>query len=375
MRVRGRDRKVFPNQEFSMANTRKLVLICGIVVLASVLTLVSSPGHCDGLAMGPYGSVGPSFGPPPGLPPMLQQPPYAGGPHCGPPMPMCMPKPCVLAAAEPSVYVGYLFKEDGLAYDLEMNNLPLGGFSSFTNRFDLQGVLLEVSAPVTLSTGMGAMLALGHVFTFEETGREWYLGFPGKDWTTDTQWWYVQGAGTYAFHPAVSLVGGFRWDSFLNNFKNGELISPGLAALASPEDRADVTFSGYIPFAGLVFHSPPNCSGHSVMLGAIGFPIIWASWDHKESLSGPGAVPQGRFSGSGEITSGHFLEAFGEYSIQTGNLNVGAFGRFSSLYGVDASSTLELLGVGVGPEDFSFRFDRRHWVFGAKASVSFTTPL
>lgn len=281
-----------------------------------------------------------------------------------------MPQPCVLAAAEPSVYAGYLIKDNGLTLDFDANEGNLGGVTDFRHDFTLQGILLEVSVPVTLSTGMGMMLSAGHVFPFEERSREIYnQGQASRNWSTDQQWWYVQGAGTYAVHPFVSLVGGFRWDSWMCNFADPE--DPVVIATSTPEDRADVTFSGYIPFGGIVFHKPPDCSGHSYMGGVIGFPVLWASWDYNQTF---GALAE-RISGDGEITEGHFLEAFAEYSIHMGNLSVGAFGRYTSLYGRDSSLTLKALSGTFGPQDFSFKFDRRHWAFGAKASVSFTTPL
>ncbi len=352
-----------------MATRRAGLVLIAIIILAAVPVMAQNQGF-----LGPPGSGLPPFASPMsmiGPAPVQGYSLYPGtgipsGPGaCGPRV--CMPSRRPFCSLEPSVSVGYLIKDRGLGLLFDSNDgVGIAGIANFRQDFTMRGIWLELMVPVALSDGLGIALGGAHLFPFQDRSREVYntgVLAAMRNWATDTQWWNLQVAGTYQVFPSVTAVAGFRWDSFMANFTDSQDII-GIAGLNT--DRADVTFSGYIPFFGLLFQTSVSY-GSVLTAGVTGFPAMWASFDYKETFGGAGT----RFEASGATAAGHFIEAFGEYMLLMNNLAAGAFVKFSSIHGTDSSVTLSSLGGVVGDADFSFDIDRRNWIFGAKASMAF----
>ena len=90
-------------------------------------------------------------------------------PPCQPQFP-CVPQNCKSANSEPSVYVGYLYKEHGAELQIQNNGPVTVGSATFTrNDFDLQGIWIELALPMTINENMGLILTGAHLFPLQPT--------------------------------------------------------------------------------------------------------------------------------------------------------------------------------------------------------------
>jgi hypothetical protein len=349
---------------------RALVLIT-TAVLFIVPSMVMGQG-IPGVQYGP-GPLQPSMYPPSGgQMPCLPGPGTSCGPMAAcPPFMMseCGPKNYM----EPTLYFGYAYNEKGVGFKLEASDgVNVGAVERFRQDFDVKGLWLELQTPITISECLGLSLGGSHMFPLATNSTESYVAVgptaSNRKWKTDVQWWDVEAVATYKLGCSMTVLGGFRWDSYMSNFKDPYDAT---FATSTPQDESDVTFSGYIPFVGLQLVQEVSCYS-IVRATVIGTPIFWGDYIYKETIGGAGA----RLHTNGGIGDGRFIEAMGEAAIKLSNVHIGAFAKYSALRGTDKTS-LDLDAAATGREtgSFKFSFDRSHWIFGARIGLTFASPF
>ena len=138
----------------------------------------------------------------------------------GCPPPACTPGPYM----EPSVFVGYFYKDHGAGVNIQFNDGDVLGITSTRNDFTLQGVWLELATPVALSQNVGFFLSVAHLFPVQTTALESYQLLDGaakREWNPDIQWWELDTALTCRLCQALTgvarlsmvLVHGELWSS------------------------------------------------------------------------------------------------------------------------------------------------------------------
>jgi hypothetical protein len=286
-------------------------------------------------------------------------------PPCQPQFP-CVPQNCKSVNSEPSVYLGYLYKEHGAELQIQNNGPTTAGSTTFTrNDFDLQGIWLELALPMSINENMGLILTGAHLFTLQPTSVQSYslAGAPSaaRQWTPDLQWWEVNAAGSYQFLPSLSGIMGFRWTYFGSNFNNptnqSGLINPNA-------DSATLTTNAYIPYSGILIENKPDCRS-VIKIAAYGSPILPGDFSYTENINlnqAPTSIsPKGLFS------CGYFFEGFSEYSMRRDLWSMGGFVKFTAVHSERS------LGANVGgvntPVDIYL--DRRNWIFGGKMGYTF----
>lgn len=345
-------------------------LISAIFALGLLVTVASAQ-------MSPWGAPGgyPAFtgmGPPPpvkcqppGPPPCFPNPnpgcaPFPGyNPYACPP-PMCKPAPFM----EPSVYVGYLYKDHGAGVNIQFNNGDVVGITSTRNDFNLQGVWLELASPFVLSQSAGLYFAVAHLFPVQSNAVESYGqagGAAKREWNPDIQWWEVDGALTYRMSQGLIGLAGFRWSSFVVDF--GQATNQ--QGFSTSPDQAQLTVNAYIPFLGLALQADPNCNS-SFKAAFLGFPALPSDVEFQETLTPTGGVST-RFSGTTDYKSGYFLEGLVEASAKMAACSLGAFVRFDAIH-TDRTRNFTLDG---SARQADIQFDRRNWIFGGKLGFVF----
>ena len=278
----------------------------------------------------------------------------------GCPPPTCMPGTSI----EPSVYVGYLFKDHGAGVNIQFNDGDVLGITSTRNDFTLQGIWLELAAPVALSQNVGLFSSVAHLFPVQTTALESYQLLDGaakREWNPDIQLWEMDTALTCRLCQAAIGLAGFRWSSFLVNF--GQATNQ--QNFSTSPDQAQLTVNAYIPFLGLALQCEPNC-GSSFKAAFLGFPALPSDVEFQETLTPTGTVST-RFSGTTNYKSGYFIEALAEASTRMGAWSLGALVRFDALH---ANRTRDFTLDGAS-RTADIQFDRRNWIFGGKIGLIF----
>ena len=278
----------------------------------------------------------------------------------GCPPPMCMPGP----TAEPSVYVGYLFKDHGAGIDLQFSNGNVAGITSTRNDFDLQGVWLEFALPIAISKNAGLFFTGAHLFPVETKGLQSYTlvnGSASREWKPDIQWWEITTGLSCRLTPFIAALGGFRWSSFVVKFDD----PTDQLGFTTTTDDAKLITNAYIPFFGGEINIEPSCNT-SLKAAVIGLPALPGDLKYRETISATGAASIS-YSGSTKYKSGYFMEALTEASMRMNPFSLGAFAKFDWLQTVRTRDFI-VDGTNVNAE---IKFDRRNWIIGGKASVVF----
>jgi hypothetical protein len=276
---------------------------------------------------------------------------------------------------EPTIFFGYVYKDKGLGMKLESSDGNLGEIERIRQDFDINGLWLELQAPFTVTNCFGLSLGFGHMFPLKTKSVEGYLTTntttpaDNREWTADPQWWTVDAAATYKLNCSLTAIGGFRWDTFMTNFKD-----PTLTAVVDTngEERSDMTFNGYIPFLGLQLVRQVSCVS-IVRATVIGTPIFWGDYDYKETIGS--ATAASRLHSSGVVNNGRFVEAMGEVAVNLCPMQVGAFVKFSALRGTDETDFVQQTDAQIASAPFKYEIDRRYWVFGARIGMTFDSPF
>ncbi len=201
-----------------------------LVTLALVSCLATSAGFCQGWTPGPPPSAMPYGGV---SMPMMGQPGMIPGlnPSCAP---SCLPVGC--APSRPGSIVGLLgwqFGSDpgGIKFSTRGQHLiqKTGTFLDF----DLNGLWAGVSGRVQPSDSVSLRGEYRHFFPSNESTQETTTSInvrlPGHRVFTRSryQWNVLDASAGVNVACGVSLLGGFRWDSFLSHL--GASASPQLA--------------------------------------------------------------------------------------------------------------------------------------------------
>ena len=361
----------------------RIISIRGILVASFIIGFAVTSVSAQQMPLGPgsgypqlMGMMPPPTGgsypgsmcaPPP--PPVKCAPPCAPTPNMGcTPFPCfdpyaCPPPPCSGGPSmEPSVFVGYLYKDYGAGTKIhfEDGNL-LAGISSMRNDFTLQGVWLELAAPVALSQNAGLFFSVAHLFPVQATALESYGALvASRQWNTDIQWWEMDAGLAYRLCPAFTGLAGFRWSSFLVDF--GQPTNQ--QNFSTSPDQAQLSVNAYIPFLGLASEHT-NCNT-SLKAAFLGFPVLPSDVEFQETLN-PTGVEGIRFSGATTYKSGYFYEALVEASTKMGAWSLGALVRFDAIH---TNRSLNFTSNG-SSLTAAIQFDRREWIFGGKIGFVF----
>jgi hypothetical protein len=277
--------------------------------------------------------------------------------------------------SQPTIYTGYVSRTNGVDLVLDAGNSSTALTAGLRHQFDLKGTWVELLVPVRSTGRLGLAFGGGYLFATDPRSTETYTFFPDgtqiqRTWATDIQWANCQVACTLGILPSLTGILGFRYDSFLTNFRYPE---NNISAIGDVYDVADLTFAAYIPYFGLLINDV-GMGPIRADIGVVGFPTLLGSLDYHERIGAPGiAVPGGFNNGipaSNEFRSGHFIEAFGECSVRMRFGQIGAFGKYGAVYGRTFASLGERNSRLLSP-NLNFTFERRNWIFGGKISVDF----
>ncbi len=266
---------------------------------------------------------------------------------------------------EPSVYVGYLYKDHGAGVNIQFNNGDVVGITSTRNDFTLQGVWLELTAPVRLCQNAGLFFALSHLFPVQSDALESYGQVGGaakREWNPDIQWWELDAALSYRLSQGAFGLAGFRWSSFVVDF--GQATNQ--QGFSTSPDQAQLSVNAYIPYLGLELQANPDCNS-SFKATFLGFPALPSDVEFQETLTPTGQVST-RFSGTTDYKSGYFLEGLVESSVKMAACSLGAFVRFDAIH---TDRTRDFTAPDGSSRSADIQFDRRNWIFGGKLGFVF----
>jgi hypothetical protein len=356
-----------------------------LLILALVSCLGASAAFSQGWTPGPPLSAMPQAG---GPMPIMGQPCLPGMPDqsCMP-MPPCQPMQCgPVRAASVGALVGYQINEDSGFIKFSTRGHHLIQKTGTKIKFNLTGLLVGGSARVQISDCAWMRGEYRHLFTnnnkVEDVITPLNIGDPGQRSFTGSHYYsdVVDGSVGYCLCPAVSLIGGFRWDSlylFMNNTQAINLFS-------SPDDQGDLTLSSLQPYGGAEVAWIGCDTG--VMLKVVGSP--WTSTSTKFGLTfGSGGNPErGPIRDSLSTTSKY--ASFVEVTLSVGkrftkDLTLGAFGLMTALCAHSEPNMNSTRLAGLDPAfpqvSVSYPFDvdmnRRNIVLGGNAAVSFASPF
>jgi len=260
--------------------------------------------------------------------------------------------------------IGYVCQSHAADLSFEAEGagfLPLGA-NGWKQSFPVQGALLGATA--SFATG-GGLTFLGRGTWLFASGGESYenykfgAGAGERKWGAKPQWWTLEGAAAYGLNGSSAVIGGLRYDSFEVSFDNPSNYT--IAGL--PTDQADLRFSAWIPFAGVV------AKHGGAKFGLVGSPWLPGSLKYGQTLGGTGV----RYDGSGAMQSGYLLEAFGEYAVNLAGVSAGLYAKWTLAHGT-TKITADRLG-GTESDTFSVSLERQNWILGASAAMSFYSPL
>jgi len=204
----------------------------------------------------------------------------------------------------------------------------------------------------------------------------------GRQLSTSTQWYTLEGAGIYwGLYSGLGIIGGFRYDSYCTAFSNPTLFD--FTGMGSLSDEADLTMNLYLPFVGLVLDQG------SVQLGFIGFPTVIGELKYGTTYGGAsfaGGWMRGDLGAS--FNGGYFVELFAQWgteldigpgALSSGNLSL--FAKYSYLHGW-ATPDESFSSVGApaaslgGPtaNEVSFGLLRETYTIGARLDLAFSLP-
>jgi hypothetical protein len=278
-------------------------------------------------------------------------------------------------------YAGWGADRRGSTFSFDLRRPDLGPFAddllSIRNTSPIRGLWLGVAGQANLGGRIGLLADYWIIIPANQSSDETFAiaDAPpgGKTWSTNTDWWFVDGALTYETLGLGKLLAGFRYDRLATNFKDpGNFSGP----VGSPSDTGDVTINCYIPFVGVQLDQGTP-GGSQLMFRVIGFPWLGGDVLYHDSIGNFSVLTQDRIELQKGIDRGYFLEAFAEYGQAVfGNGQVSVFGRWNMLHGnakqIDITDVLG--GIPLAGE-YEFAFDRQSWTVGAGFSLAFTTPV
>jgi hypothetical protein len=191
------------------------------------------------------------------------------------------------------------------------------------------------------------------------------------DVTSNLDWWYLDGFGTYRLSDPFSVVLGLRFDHHNYFTDDPEIVN--LLIPVPNQIRFDVNMVSTIPYVG--FQWGPS---YGLTMRVLYSPVGWI--DAKSTLSQnndgvPNRGPNGQNWLGGESNLGNktFAELFGEYSRDVNcSIQLGIFGRGALLQATSRATVTETIENGAARYDVSYR--RISWTVGAMGTVRFDVP-
>ncbi len=284
------------------------------------------------------------------------------------PSPCCPPPQCSPPAGiEPSIYLGYLYKDHGAGFSVQFDdsNRTQTSFRNTRNDFDLQGIWLELALPVAVSKELTATLSGAHLFALHSNSTQSYsligAASAARWWNPDIYWWEVDCNAIYKLNQYLGAIVGFRWTSlgadFGTPFNEAGFVIPNA-------DTSTVRTNTYIPYSGVALQNSEDCQG-GLKLAAFGSPIAPADFSHRENISLPGGTLT--LNPQVNLGMGYFAEGYAEYSLKRQSVTFGGFTRFTAVH---AERTVGYVVNGV-PIPIDVTMDRKNWIFGGKIGYVF----
>jgi len=321
----------------------------GFILFVGILALALAPALVSAQYSGAFGLSG--------LPSMPSM--FGGSSKCGEP---------VCPAFAPAVYFGWGVPQDrNTSVSLMAQNNGAANVREITVKLPTNGFWLGTALPI----------CLGENLSFVATG--WYLfpGTPGgnsnedvgavrqylaNNWTTQFNWWFVDGAFAYGWQGFSALLG-LRYDYYTVSISD-----PNNNALFGGQERGDVTSNGWIPFVG--FQSAYTDAVQSMKVRILGIPTI----------VGTGQVALTTINGNrfefdnSNYTGGHFFEVFGEYTRKFfGASQAGVFARWNTARAT-TSGTGQILNIAAN-DTYNFSLNRSSWTLGGLITLDFNSPF
>ena len=288
-------------------------------------------------------------------------------------------------SARPTIYIGYLYPNKATTFSVDMGGTNIFDIQSFKQSLNIQGAWTELLVPIKTSSPLGLLLGFGYLFPYNNCSHETYstiAGIAERTWGTSTQMFNIQTAATYRMLPSITTIIGFRYDSFMTNYKD-PAVDVFQNLYLRGIDIAEFDFSGYIPFLGVMVEKTLGGYGSSLKASIIGLPALFGSFVYKERVNSSSYLPD-RWNGmkaSNEFSSGYFLEAEGELSVPISwCAQVGAFVKYSCVYGkatTVVNTAISVLPINDSysvknyPHDAGVTFERSSWILGGTISANF----
>ncbi len=274
-----------------------------------------------------------------------------------------------------SLSTGYFGHRTGADICFSASNQPAGSVKELRQQFDLQGIALDVVAPVIGWAPFGVTVGGGYSFCFNEPSRETIqlVGSSSmtRDWRAEPQAGNLYAALTMAFHPALTGMVGIKYDNFQSNF-----VSPGsgFGAALGTLDTAAMSLNAVTPYLGLVYGNVPSPLGLNIQVGVIGFPVVLGWVDYRETVAATLNVGGSNVSGfpaSNNIGQGYFMDAFADVSLTAvSGIQLGAYVKYNTMNAESEINVGERNG-NIPMVMYKFEFQKRSWGVGGRMSVFF----
>jgi len=190
-------------------------------------------------------------------------------------------------------------------------------------------------------------------------------GIGNRTWNTNTEWWYLDAATTWAFCTPFKVLAGFRYEHYSTRFDNpGDIFG----VVSTPNDTADLTVNSYMPFVGL--QTSIGGPESNVLVRFIGFPVVPVNLTFSETNANTLGT---RVDSTGNWSSSYFTEVFAQYNRNfAAGMGIGAFFRWN-LYHGQSNLTTNPLGLGSVSSDAAF--DRNTITLGGNVQLNFGSPF
>ncbi len=265
--------------------------------------------------------------------------------------------------------VGYLDHPKGVVFDISTVDQVILGTVSVKQQLPVSGVYLSALTKVPVSDRVGIVVRGSYLVPSNRDALESATAATGainhRLWDSEVQWWSLDAEAQVRGLGPISLIGGFRFDSY-SMLLNNPLPAPFFPA-SLPTDQAELAIHSYIPYVGLL-HSRNWATG-SLSVSAIGFPFVPGSIHFGETASSR----VHRWNVAGNFDRGYFVELSSEYTRRWYGLDMGCFAKFTNLSAAGPVD-VEVLGANLqGMWDGVFK--KTAWMVGAQVAVPFDSPF
>jgi hypothetical protein len=267
---------------------------------------------------------------------------------------------CDGPAAGTTLYVGWMDDPNGVDATFTYDSGFFGGLTSAHHSYRLSGLWLGLTQSCPLGDNLSFLASGWYLFPSNKRSSEEYnfgqlTAFANvSDWSTKSQWWFVDGLFAFGTENA-KLLAGVRYDYVTTSFdeQTGVLT-----------DTADFTSYGIIPLFGVQY------AQSGLLFRIVGVPALLGSMKYRESLFGGAQSLEGK----GTYNGGYFIEAFGEYGFKMGgSADAGIFARYNVTQG-KSMVNFDFL-PGVNSADYRLSLYRSTWTIGGKFSLNFNIPF